>query len=103
VLCRADAVVAQVTSEVLSPRAEIPHPPSIFHPAPRVTDLAGKKFGLIANIRPGVELFLTKIEELLKQKVPSATIVRPRMTKVSAAQAKELASKIDTFIYSTGD
>ena len=94
---------AQVTLEVVSPRAEIPPPPSILRPAPRVTDLAGKRIGLIANNKPGAELFLTKIEELLKQKVPTATIVRLRMMKVTAAQAKELASKVDTFIHSTGD
>jgi hypothetical protein len=29
--------------------------------------------------------------------------VRLRMMKVTAAQAKNLASKIDTFIHSTGD
>jgi len=94
---------AQVTLEVVSPRAEIPPPPSILHPAPRLTDLAGKRIGLIANNKPGAELFLTKIEELLKQKVPGATIVRLKMMKVSAEQAKKLASQIDTFIHSTGD
>jgi hypothetical protein len=35
--------------------------------------------GLIANIKPGAELFLTKTVELLKQRVPIATIVRLRM------------------------
>ncbi len=94
---------AQVTLEVVSPRAEIPPPPSILHPAPRLADLAGKRIGLIANNKPGAELFLTKIEELLKQKVPDANVVRLRMMKVSAEQAKKLASQIDTFIHSTGD
>ena len=97
------SVLAQVTLEVVSPRAEIPPPPTIFRLAPRVTDLAGKRIGLIANNKPGAELFLTKIEELLKQKAPAATVVRLRMMKVSAAQAKDLVSKIDTFIHSTGD
>ena len=102
-LCWASPVVAQVTLEVLSPRAEIPPPPSIFRLSPRLTDLGGKKIGLIVNNKPGAELFMDKIEVLLKQKVPTATIVRLRMMKVSAAQAKDLASKIDTFIHSTGD
>jgi hypothetical protein len=92
-----------VALEVLSPRDEIPPLPSVFSLAPRVTDLAGKRIGLIANVKPGAELFLTKIEELLKQKVPGARIVRLGMTKVSAAQAKELASKVDTFIRSIGN
>jgi hypothetical protein len=102
-LCWPSPVTAEVTLEVVSPRAEIPPPPSVFHPSPRLTDLAGKRIGLIANNKPGAELFLTKIEELLKKRVPTATIVRLRMLKVSAAQAKDLASKIDTFIHSTGD
>ncbi len=97
------SVFAQVTLKVLSPRAEIPPPPSILHPAPRLTDLAGKRIGLIANNKPGAELFLTKIEELLKQKGPGATIVRLKMMKVTTEQAKKLASQIDTFIHSTGD
>ena len=33
----------------------------------------------------------------------SATVVRLKMMKVSVEQAKDLASKIDTFIHSTGD
>lgn len=102
-LCWTRPLSAQVTLEVVSPRAEIPPPPSIFHPSPRITDLAGKKIGLLVNNKPGAALFLTKIEELFKQKVPTATIVRLSMMKISAAQAKDLASKFDTFIHSTGD
>jgi hypothetical protein len=102
-LCWTSALSAQVTLEVVSPRAEIPPPPSILHPSPRLSDLAGKRIGLLANIKPGAELFLTKIEELLRQKVPTATIVRLRMMKITPEQAKDLASKFDTFIHSTGD
>ena len=101
--CWVSPVVAQVTLEVMNPQAEIPPPPSVGGLAPRVGDLAGKRIGLIANNKPGAELFLTKIEELLKAKVPTATVVRLKMMKVSAEQAKDLASKIDTFIHSTGD
>jgi hypothetical protein len=101
--CWASPAVAQVTLEVMNPQAEIPPPPSVGGLAPRVGDLAGKRIGLIANNKPGAELFLTKIEELLKAKVPTATVVRLKMMKVSAEQAKDLASKIDTFIHSTGD
>jgi hypothetical protein len=102
-LLASSSVFAQVTLEVVSPRAEIPPPPSVLHPAPRLTDLTGKRIGLIANNKPGAELFLAKIEELLKQKVPGATIVHLKMMKVSTEQAKKLASQIDTFIHSTGD
>ncbi len=102
-LCWASPAVAQVRLEVMNPQAEIPPPPSVGGLAPRLGDLAGKRIGLMANNKPGAELFLTKIEELLKAKVPTATIVRLKMMKVSAEQAKDLASKIDTFIHSTGD
>lgn len=99
----ASPVVAQVTLDVINPRAEIPPRPSVGGLAPRLPDLAGKRIGLIANVKPGAELFLTKIEELLKAKFPTVTIVRLRMTKIGSEQAKTLASKIDTFIHSTGD
>ena len=102
-ICWASPAAAQVILEVMNPQAEIPPPPSVGGLAPRVGDLAGKRIGLIANNKPGAELFLTKIEELLKAKVPAATVVRLKMMKVSAEQAKDLASKIDTFIHSTGD
>ncbi len=101
--CWASPVVAQVTLEVMNPLAEIPPPPSVGGLAPRVGDIEGKRIGLIANNKPGAELFLTNVEELLKAKVPSAKVVRLKMMKVSAEQAKDLASKIDTFIHSTGD
>lgn len=101
--CWASPVAAQMTLEVMNPQAEIPPPPSVGGLAPRVGDLAGKRIGLIANNKPGAEMFLTKIEELLKAKVPTATAVRLKMMKVTAEQAKDLASKIDTFIHSTGD
>jgi hypothetical protein len=101
--CWASPVGAQVALEVMNPQAAIPPPPSVGGLAPRVGDLAGKRIGLIANNKPGAELFLTKIEELLKAKVPTTTVVRLKMMKVSAEQAKDLASKIDTFIHSTGD
>jgi hypothetical protein len=90
---------AEVKLEVLSPRGEIPPPPALPGLSARVTDLTGKRIGLIANFKAGAELFLTKLEELLKQKYPTAKIVRLRMGK----NYSELAGQIDTFIHSTGD
>jgi hypothetical protein len=102
-ICWASPAVARVTLEVLNPQAEIPPPPAVGRLAPRVGDLAGKRVGLIANSKPGAELFLTEIEELLKTSAPDATVVRLRMMNVRPEQAKSLASKIDTFIHATGD
>ena len=103
----APAVRADVTLEVLNPRGEIPAK-SALAPSPRVSDLAGKKIGLVANYKAGAELFITKIEELLKQKYPTATILRFKMQSTqdkSAAEkvASEVATKCDTFVHSTGD
>lgn len=67
----ASPVVAQVTLEVMNPQAEMPPPPYVGGLAPGVGDLAGKRIGLIANNKAGAELFLSKIEELLKAKVPA--------------------------------
>ena len=69
----------------MNPQAAIPPPPSVGGLAPQVGDLAGKRIGRIANNKPGAELFLTKIEDLLKAKVPTATVVRLKMMKISAA------------------
>ena len=98
---------ADVSLEVLNPRGEIPAK-SALAPSPRVSDLAGKKIGLVANYKAGAELFMTKIEELLKQKYPTATILRFKMQSTqdkSAAEkvALEVAAKCDTFVHSTGD
>jgi hypothetical protein len=98
-VCSAPPARADVTLQVLSPRGEIPPPPGTPGLSPRVVDLAGKRIGLIANFKAGAELFLTKLEELIKQKYPTAKIVRLRMGK----NYVELAEQIDTFIHSTGD
>ena len=97
------SVRAQVTLEVLNPRGEIPTQAAVGGLSPRIADLSGKKIGLIANYKAGAELFLTKIEEVLKKKVPSATLVRLRMGQGSNIDYQGLASKIDLFIHSTGD
>ncbi len=99
VLCGAPPLRADETIQVLSPRAEIPPPRGTPGLSPRVEDLAGKRIGLIANFKAGAELFLAKTEELIRQKYPTAKIVRLRMGNNYA----ELAQQIDTFIHSTGD
>lgn len=78
-------------------------------PKPRVADLAGKKIALVANYKAGAELFLTKIEELMKAKYPTATILRFKMQSTQGDSKKlagvfdEVAKSCDVFIHSTGD
>lgn len=106
-LCWVVPVVAQITLEVLNPRGELP-PLQTKALSPRVADLAGKKIALVDNLKAGAELFLTKIEEQLRQKFPAATILRFRkpagttITKTPDLYA-EVAKKCDTFVWSTGD
>src|SRR4030042_6679994 len=73
--CWVGPVAAQVSLELLNPRGEIKPPPT-FAPTPRVTDLAGKRIGIYWNGKSGGNNFWDVAEELLKEKFPTATILR---------------------------
>lgn len=92
-----------VKLELLNPRGEIESAP-VYKPAPRVTDLAGKKVGLYSNGKQGVDNFYTVFEELLKKKFPTATTTVLRGAfEIRDEEAKAWASQIDTFVYGVGD
>ncbi len=92
-----------VTLEVLNPRGEIKPPPT-FAPSPRVTDLAGKKIGIYWNGKSGGNNFWDVTEELLKEKFPTATILRYRGPfDLGEKTAGTLAKEVDIFIYGVGD
>jgi hypothetical protein len=92
-----------VTLEVLNPRGEIKPPPT-FAPTPRVTDLAGKKIGIYWNGKSGGNNFWDVAEELLKEKFPTATILRYKGPfDLGGTLAATLAKECDTFIYGVGD
>jgi len=94
---------ASVTLKVLNPRGEI-EPPQTLAPAPRVTDLAGKKIGIYWNGKQGGPNFWNAVEELLKNRFPTATILRRYgPADIGAASATKLAKEVDTFIYGVGD
>jgi hypothetical protein len=102
-LCWAGPVLAEVTLEVLSPRGEI-IPPPILAPAPRVADLAGKKIGIYWNGKQGGNNFWDVVEELLKEKLPTARILRFRGPfDLGERLAGTLAKECDLFIYGVGD
>jgi hypothetical protein len=102
-LCWVGPVVAQVKLEVLNPRGEIEPPPTLA-PAPRVTDLAGKKIGIYWNGKQGGPNFWDVVEELLKKRFPTATILRRSgASDLGATLAAKLAKEVDIFIYGVGD
>jgi hypothetical protein len=84
----------------LNPRSETELPPLSGLTNPRVTDLAGKKIGIIWCGKQGGENFLDVTEELLKKRVPDATILR---FVWGVSGAKEKIKEVDTFIYGVGD
>jgi hypothetical protein len=63
------------TYEVLSPWAEA-DPIPLKGLAPRLTDLAGKKIGLLCNNKRAAPLILDVAERILKQKLPKTEISR---------------------------
>ena len=89
--------------EVLNPRGDIEPPPS-YIPAPRVSDLAGRRIGLYSNGKQGMDNFYAVIGELLEKRYPTA-----RITKLTGAfeirdeDARTWGPEIDTFIYAVGD
>lgn len=65
--------------------------------AARITSLEGKTIGLKWNMKPGGNIFLDRIAELLKEKVPSAKIIKfyevepttvPQSANMDVADAK---------------
>lgn len=97
------ATAASVTLEVLNPRGEIKPPPTLA-PVPRIADLAGKKIGIYWNGKMGGNNFWDAIEQLLKEKYPTATTVRYSGPFIPGdSLATKMVKECDTFIYGVGD
>ncbi len=97
------AVAEAVTLEVLNPRGEIKPPPT-FAPTPRVVDLAGKRIAIYWNGKSGGNNFWDVTEDLLKEKFPTATILRYKGPfDLGEKVAGTLARDVDVFIYGVGD
>jgi len=93
----------KVTIEVLNPRGEIP-PPPFFPPRARITDLAGKRIGIYWISKPGGNNFWDVIEGLLKERYPSAKVLRYRGPfDLGEKMAANVAKEVDTFLYGVGD
>ena len=97
------AAAGAVTFRVLNPRGEI-EPPPILAPTPRVAELAGKKIGLYWNGKGGTYVFFDTVEELLKEKFPTVTVLRyTGAFDPGDKLAAQIAKECDTFINGVGD
>jgi len=94
---------AEVTLEVLNPRGEVA-PKPILAPCPRIPDLSGKKIGIYWNSKGGGDHFWDVIEAEMRQKAPSATIVRfSGPIEPSDAQITAMAKEVDALFFGVGD
>ena len=93
----------EVTLEVLNPRGDITALP-IQAPSPRVSGLEGKKIGIYWNNKGGGNNFWDVVEGALKEKYPTAGIIRfdgPFDPGDRMAQA--IVKEVDLFFYGVGD
>ena len=90
--------------EVLSPLAEA-EPVPLRGISPRVETLKGKVIGLAANTKPGADLMIDVVEELLKKRFPTGTFRRyeKRFGGVPRADFLRWARRVDVVILSRAD
>jgi hypothetical protein len=96
--------------EVLSPWAEA-DPIPLQGLSPRVTDLAGKKIGLLCNNKRAAPLILNVTERILKERYPTSQIswFRARSFSVSslekdrAAEFEDWIKGVDAVVAAVGD
>ena len=101
---------ASVSYEVLNPWAEA-DPIPLKGLAPRVTDLAGKKIGLLCNNKRAAPLILNVAERILKERFPTSEIswFRARSFSVSSLEPENLAKfedwikGVDAVVAAVGD
>ncbi len=96
----------KVTLELLNPMGVI-EPAKTIGLTPRIPDLAGKKVALLNNGKSGVRNLISALEELLKQKYPTATILTQYKAGSTADPREEefqkIAKECDAFIFAIGD
>jgi hypothetical protein len=102
-LFAAQAPKRSVTLEVMNPRAEIPSPP-MSPLSPRVKDLAGKRIGIYWIGKAGGDNFWDNVDLLLKEKYPTAKILRYEgVFDLGDKRAAEIAKEVDALLYGVGD
>jgi hypothetical protein len=101
---------ASTSYEVLSPWAEA-DPIPVKGLAPRVTDLAGRKIGLLCNNKRAAPLILNAAERILKERFPTSETswFRARSFSVSSlepdnvAKFEEWINGVDAVVAAVGD
>ena len=96
--------------EVLGPWAEA-DPIPLKGIAPRVTNLAGKRIGLLCNNKRAAPLILNVTERILKERVPTSEIswFRARSFSVSSLEPENLSkfedwiNGVDAVVAAVGD
>jgi hypothetical protein len=80
-----------------------------FRPAPRVSDLSGKRVGLYWNFKPGGNVALDHVERLLTQRYGGLSFYRAygsvgaSVKRVTAADADQIRANCDVVFGTTGD
>jgi len=86
--------------EVLSPWAEA-DPVPLKGLSPRISDLTGKKIGLLRNGKKAAEPVLTVVEKILRKKYPTAEFIWFRGKSFSVSELeKERRSEFEDWIKS---
>ncbi len=101
---------ASPSYEVLSPWAEA-DPIPLKGLAPRITDLKGKRIGLLCNNKRAAPLILNVAEKTLKERFPASEIswFRARSFSVSSLEPENLAkfeewiNGVDAVVAAVGD
>jgi len=101
---------ASTSYEVLSPWAEA-DPIPLKGLAPRVTDLAGRKIGLLCNNKRAAPLILNAAERILKERFPTSETswFRARSFSVSSLEPDNVAkfedwiNGVDAVVAAVGD
>jgi len=76
--------------------------------APRLPDLSGRVLGLLDNMKVNCELFLDRLEELLRAKYQIGEVLRRKKFAGAGKEAppevlQELAGRCDLVIHAFGD
>lgn len=91
----------KVSLVCLNPQGEVEVPAPSGLVNPRVKDLAGKKISIIWDGKKGGDKYCIAIEELLKERYPTATTMR--LVWGDAEAAEKAKKELDTFIYGVAD
>lgn len=101
-----ETIMASEKEILLNPVGEID--PLEIPLAPRLPDLSGKVVGLLDNMKVNCELFLDRVEELLREKYKIGEVLRRKKFAGAGKEAppevlQKLASRCDAVIHAFGD